>query len=128
MGRSVGSASVKVGNVDRVYCMEWTVELMLRPKSTVLEQHVTLSNRSDVRHRFLLVEQCWSCGVGGFADRVTCAGWKEEGKCQSNDRDARGRRTQHPPSLGRLSLKGIRTKAWYRLPSFSFSGLRGVGE
>ena len=47
-----GSASVTVGNVDRVYGMEWTVELMLRPGSTVLEQHVTLSNRSDVRHRF----------------------------------------------------------------------------
>jgi len=47
-----GSASVSVGNVDRVYGMEWTVELTLRPKSTVLEQRVTLSNRSDVRHRF----------------------------------------------------------------------------
>src|SRR5438046_10128873 len=32
--------------------MEWSVELTLRPGSTVLEQHVTLSNRSDVRHRF----------------------------------------------------------------------------
>jgi len=47
-----GSASATVGNVDRVYGMEWTVELFLRPKSTVLEQWVTLSNRSDVRHRF----------------------------------------------------------------------------
>ena len=47
-----GSASVTVGNVDRVYGMEWTVELMLGPKSTVLEQRVTLSNRSDARHRF----------------------------------------------------------------------------
>ena len=47
-----GSASVTVGNIDRVYGMEWTVELRLRPKSTVLEQHVMLSNRSDVRHRF----------------------------------------------------------------------------
>src|SRR6266536_4421647 len=46
------SASVIVGNIDRVYGMEWTVELILRPKSTVLEQRVTLSNRSDVRHRF----------------------------------------------------------------------------
>ena len=26
--------------------------MVLRPKSTVLEQRVTLSNRSDVRHRF----------------------------------------------------------------------------
>src|SRR5579859_2493692 len=47
-----GSASVTVGNLDRVYGMEWTVELILRPKSTLLEQRVTLSNRSDVRHRF----------------------------------------------------------------------------
>ncbi|MGH9505111.1 MAG: DUF5107 domain-containing protein [Terriglobales bacterium] len=47
-----GSASVSVGNIDRVYGMEWMVELVLRPKSTVLEQRVTLSNRSDVRHRF----------------------------------------------------------------------------
>jgi tetratricopeptide (TPR) repeat protein len=47
-----GSASVTVGNIDRVYGMEWTVELILRPKSTLLEQRVTLSNRSDVRHRF----------------------------------------------------------------------------
>ena len=47
-----GSASVIVGNIDRVYGMEWTVELVLRPKSTVLEERVTLSNRSDVRHRF----------------------------------------------------------------------------
>ena len=47
-----GSASVTVGNVDRVYGMEWTVELLLHPSSTVLEQRVTLSNRSDTRHRF----------------------------------------------------------------------------
>jgi len=47
-----GSASVIVGNIDRVYGMEWSVELTLRPGSTVLEQRVTLSNRSDVRHRF----------------------------------------------------------------------------
>ncbi len=47
-----GSASVQVGNVDRVYGMQWSVELVLRPHSTVLEQKVTLNNRSDVRHRF----------------------------------------------------------------------------
>jgi tetratricopeptide (TPR) repeat protein len=32
--------------------MQWSVELVLRPRSTVLEQRVTLNNRSDVRHRF----------------------------------------------------------------------------
>src|SRR5258707_15614166 len=47
-----GSASVTVGNIDRVYGMEWSVELILRPGSTVLEQRVRLSNRSDVWHRF----------------------------------------------------------------------------
>src|SRR5580658_8535491 len=47
-----GSASVLVGNIDRVYGMEWSVELILHPGSTVLEQRVVLSNRSDVRHRF----------------------------------------------------------------------------
>src|SRR6267154_670201 len=46
------SASITVGNIDRVYGMQWAVELTLRPGSTVLEQHVTLSNRGDVRHRF----------------------------------------------------------------------------
>src|SRR5258708_1802806 len=47
-----GSASIIVGNIDRVYGMQWTVELTLHSGSTVLEQRVTLSNRSDVRHRF----------------------------------------------------------------------------
>ncbi len=47
-----GSASVTVSNVDRVYGMQWTVEIVLRPHSTVLEEKVTLNNRSDVRHRF----------------------------------------------------------------------------
>ncbi len=47
-----GSASVSVGNIDRVYGMQWGVELILRPGSTLLEEKVTLYNRSDVRHRY----------------------------------------------------------------------------
>jgi tetratricopeptide (TPR) repeat protein len=47
-----GSASVTVGNRDRVYGMDWTVEIVLRPGSTLLEEHVTLSNPSDARHHF----------------------------------------------------------------------------
>jgi tetratricopeptide (TPR) repeat protein len=47
-----GSASVFVGNIDRVYGMQWGVELILRPGSTLLEERVTLYNRSDVRHRY----------------------------------------------------------------------------
>lgn len=47
-----GSASITVGNRDRVYGMAWSVQLILRPGSTVLEERVTLSNPSDLRHRF----------------------------------------------------------------------------
>jgi len=47
-----GSASIWIGNIDRVYGMQWGVELILRPGSTLLEERVTLFNRSDVRHRF----------------------------------------------------------------------------
>ncbi|MGC1452298.1 MAG: DUF5107 domain-containing protein [Candidatus Sulfotelmatobacter sp.] len=50
--RDDGSASVTVSSVDRVYGMQWSAELVLRPHSTVLQQRVTLNNRSDVRHRF----------------------------------------------------------------------------
>ncbi|MFO7692699.1 MAG: DUF6067 family protein, partial [Vicinamibacterales bacterium] len=47
-----GSASVWVGNIDRPYGMQWRVQLTLRPGRAVLEQHTSLYNRSDVRHRF----------------------------------------------------------------------------
>ena len=49
---SDGSASVWVGNIDRPYGMQWRVQLTLRPGRAVLEQHTSLYNRSDVRHRF----------------------------------------------------------------------------
>ena len=51
-----GSASAIVGNVDRVYGMEWTVELMLRPQSTLLEERVTLSEPQRCPPSLLLVE------------------------------------------------------------------------
>jgi len=41
-----GSASIWVGNVDRVYGMQWRVELILRPGSTVLEQRIRLYNQA----------------------------------------------------------------------------------
>jgi tetratricopeptide (TPR) repeat protein len=47
-----GSAFATVGNVDRVYGMEWSVQIVLHPGSALLELQVTLNNRSDVRHRF----------------------------------------------------------------------------
>lgn len=47
-----GSASVTVGNRDRVYGMEWTVQMILRPASSVLEERITLSNPSDLRHHY----------------------------------------------------------------------------
>jgi tetratricopeptide (TPR) repeat protein len=50
--RPDGSASVTIGNIDRPYGMQWSVELILRSKSSFLEEHVTLYNRSDVRHRY----------------------------------------------------------------------------
>jgi tetratricopeptide (TPR) repeat protein len=64
-----GSGSVTVGNIDRVYGMQWNVELILRPGSTVLEERVTLNNRSDVRHRFYW----WSnAGVQVWDDSRIC--------------------------------------------------------
>jgi len=47
-----GSASVWVGNIDRPYGMQWQVELVMKPASSLLEERVTLFNRSDVRHRY----------------------------------------------------------------------------
>ncbi|MCC7498337.1 MAG: DUF5107 domain-containing protein, partial [Bryobacterales bacterium] len=47
-----GSASVFVGNIDRPYGMQWMVELVLRSGSMLLEQRVTLYNRSDLRRRY----------------------------------------------------------------------------
>jgi len=47
-----GSGSVWIGNVDRVYGMEWLVQLTLRPGRAVLEQNTVLYNRSEVRRRF----------------------------------------------------------------------------
>jgi tetratricopeptide (TPR) repeat protein len=46
------SASVWVGNLDRVYGMQWQVQLTLRPGQAALEEHVTLYNPSNARHRF----------------------------------------------------------------------------
>jgi tetratricopeptide (TPR) repeat protein len=47
-----GTASIWVGNQDRVYGMRWQVALTLKPASTLLQQDVALYNRSDTRHRF----------------------------------------------------------------------------
>jgi len=47
-----GSASVWVRNIDRVYGMEWRVELTLRPGEALLLQKTTLYNPSPARHRF----------------------------------------------------------------------------
>ncbi len=47
-----GSASVFIGNVDRVYGLQWRVELRLAGGTSLLEQRVALYNPSPVRHRF----------------------------------------------------------------------------
>jgi tetratricopeptide (TPR) repeat protein len=54
-----GSGSIWVGNVDQVYGSQWRVELRLQPGRSVLDQHVALYNRSDVRHRYYW----WSNGA-----------------------------------------------------------------
>ena len=54
-----GSGSIWVGNIDQVYGSEWRVELRLQPGRSVLDQHVALYNRSDVRHRYYW----WSNGA-----------------------------------------------------------------
>jgi len=51
-GSSDGSASVWVRNIDRVYGMEWCVQLTLHPRQALLEQKTTLYNPSGERHRF----------------------------------------------------------------------------
>lgn len=47
-----GSASVWVRNIDRVYGMEWCVQLTLHPGEAALEQNTTLYNPAAERHRF----------------------------------------------------------------------------
>jgi predicted Zn-dependent protease len=44
-----GSGRAIVEDVDRITGMQWRVEFILRPASTVLEQRVTLYNRSAMR-------------------------------------------------------------------------------
>ena len=46
------SASIWVGNIDRVYGGQWRVALTLRPREAVLEQRTYLYNASPRRHRF----------------------------------------------------------------------------
>ncbi len=52
MRNADGSASIWVGNVDAVVGSSWRVELRLRPGRAVLEQHTTLFNTGDARHRY----------------------------------------------------------------------------
>jgi len=47
-----GSASVWIGNEDRVYGMRWRVGLTLRPGRALLEQSIALENPTSSRHRF----------------------------------------------------------------------------
>ena len=47
-----GGASVWVGNIDRVYGMQWHVRLTLHPGCAYLEQTNNIYNRGQTRHRF----------------------------------------------------------------------------
>ena len=49
---SDGSASVAVGDTERVQGMQWQVILRLRPGTRVLESEVTLNNRRNVPGRY----------------------------------------------------------------------------
>jgi tetratricopeptide (TPR) repeat protein len=49
---SDGSASIWVGNIERVYGMQWRVEFILKPGIAMLEQRVHLYNPTSTRHRF----------------------------------------------------------------------------
>ncbi|MGD0201215.1 MAG: DUF5107 domain-containing protein [Bryobacteraceae bacterium] len=49
---SDGSARAVVEDIDRVTGMQWRVEYLLRPASAVLEQRVTLYNRSSARRPY----------------------------------------------------------------------------
>jgi tetratricopeptide (TPR) repeat protein len=73
-----GSASVTVGNRDRVYGMDWMVQIILRPGSTVLEERVTLSNHSDLRHHYFWwnngAVQVWDDSRFWYPMRITVEG------------------------------------------------------
>ncbi len=62
-----GSASIWIGNVDRVYRADWRVRLTLRPGRAALEQQTVLHNQSDARHRYYW----WT----NAAVRVTDSSW-----------------------------------------------------
>jgi len=46
-----GSASIVVGDTERIFRMSWTVELRLRPGRAFVETRIICRNRTPVRHR-----------------------------------------------------------------------------
>jgi tetratricopeptide (TPR) repeat protein len=64
---SDGSARAVVQDTDRVSGMEWRVEYVLRPASTVLEQRVTLYNRGGARRGY----DWWANAAIEFDDPAT---------------------------------------------------------
>ncbi len=62
-----GSGRAVVENIDRATGMKWRVEYILHPGSTVLEQRVTLSNRSAMRWPYYW----WANGDIAFDDPAT---------------------------------------------------------
>ncbi len=61
-----GSASAWVGAIDRASGMQWRVEYVLHPGSTVLEQRVNLYNRSAARRPYYW----WANAAVAFDDRA----------------------------------------------------------
>ena len=60
-----GSAGVWVADIDRQTGLEWRVEFVLRPGSTMLEQNVWMYNRGDVRQPYYW----WSDAAEKIEDR-----------------------------------------------------------
>src|ERR1017187_823347 len=79
-----GSASVTVGNRDRVDGMEWTVEIVLRPGSTVLEVFSRMTSFTDcLRRSFTLLPfglsggfWRWRGGRWTFLSNGFCLWWR----------------------------------------------------
>jgi tetratricopeptide (TPR) repeat protein len=62
-----GSATVVLSSVDRVTGMEWRVEATLRPGVDLLEDKLTLYNRSEVRRPY----SCWTNAAVRLQDEKT---------------------------------------------------------
>lgn len=52
-----GSKAIAIGNVDQVYHTTWVVTVRLRPGRSYLEEHIRMSNPTDLSHIYYF----WNC-------------------------------------------------------------------